>query len=550
MICSECHEELGTNGKCVSCKAEKRRIKDRERYNNNKEKILERNRQSYERNKDKRREYANNRAKNPEVKKQKAEYNRQYISIPENRLKSIERSREWRKAGNKTVRPADYNEKIAAKAKEKYNTDEEYREQRKQSTKLYKKNNPDKVKEAQKKWVEENKEYVQEYHREYQYNLRKEGKAYKKTKEARQREATIRNGRKYEAEGEITNEYLHWLHIWQDNCCVYCNTPMGNDSTVDHVVALNKGGTNNPYNIVLVCIPCNTSKQDKLLTEWRPRNILPVEKYHSIWAIREAEKEFINNNIKYEKKETYFIFPNGKKLFLLSSFWMSSRIGQLPKYSLNKLIALFPESVFIFDYEWKKRKDAILNSLLVKSNQSESLFARNLDFVKLNTTSAKDLMEDYHLQGFGAGRYYYGLRQKDGELVAAVSVSVSKEGSYLINRIAFKKHIVGGISKLVSNIVKDLPENSQIYSFADTRLGVGDGYIKSGFMLQGTTVPTVKYVNGEDIYHWKRFMKVQLPEKTDFYDAKMNSWELLMNNGIWTIDDVPLLRFVYSPDNK
>lgn len=50
--------------------------------------------------------------------------------------------------------------------------------------------------------------------------------------------------------------------------CFYCGDT---DSIfcVDHVVPLSRGGTNFGDNLVVACIPCNSSKCDKLLSEWK-----------------------------------------------------------------------------------------------------------------------------------------------------------------------------------------------------------------------------------------------------------------------------------------
>lgn len=43
------------------------------------------------------------------------------------------------------------------------------------------------------------------------------------------------------------------------------------DITADHVVPLSRGGTNDLENLVCCCIPCNNSKSDRLISEWRGR---------------------------------------------------------------------------------------------------------------------------------------------------------------------------------------------------------------------------------------------------------------------------------------
>jgi 5-methylcytosine-specific restriction endonuclease McrA len=58
------------------------------------------------------------------------------------------------------------------------------------------------------------------------------------------------------------------LHKWQrqGRTCMYCPGPA---ETVDHVIALRRGGTNQEGNLVPACRQCNASKRECLLMEWR-----------------------------------------------------------------------------------------------------------------------------------------------------------------------------------------------------------------------------------------------------------------------------------------
>jgi len=56
-----------------------------------------------------------------------------------------------------------------------------------------------------------------------------------------------------------------------DFVCTYCGDING-PWCVDHVVPLSRGGTNTDYNLVACCIPCNSSKGNLLLSEWKGRN--------------------------------------------------------------------------------------------------------------------------------------------------------------------------------------------------------------------------------------------------------------------------------------
>lgn len=58
------------------------------------------------------------------------------------------------------------------------------------------------------------------------------------------------------------------LRQWrkQGRGCFYCN---GDCETVDHVVALKRGGTNHEGNLVPCCRQCNATKGARLIVEWR-----------------------------------------------------------------------------------------------------------------------------------------------------------------------------------------------------------------------------------------------------------------------------------------
>lgn len=75
---------------------------------------------------------------------------------------------------------------------------------------------------------------------------------------------------------------LRWRVLRRDKfTCSYCgfsDPPRGKDDLgrkatlcADHVIPLSRGGTNEESNLVCACLPCNSSKSDRLLWEWRGR---------------------------------------------------------------------------------------------------------------------------------------------------------------------------------------------------------------------------------------------------------------------------------------
>lgn len=72
-----------------------------------------------------------------------------------------------------------------------------------------------------------------------------------------------RRARKKLAVGTHTKEDINNLLNLQKKKCAVCKKPISDCYHVDHVVALSKGGSNDRYNLQLLCPPCNLSKHDK-----------------------------------------------------------------------------------------------------------------------------------------------------------------------------------------------------------------------------------------------------------------------------------------------
>lgn len=61
---------------------------------------------------------------------------------------------------------------------------------------------------------------------------------------------------------------LRWqVFSRDDHSCQYCGDQF--DLTCDHIVPLNRGGTNDIENLTTACRFCNSSKGDKPLLQWR-----------------------------------------------------------------------------------------------------------------------------------------------------------------------------------------------------------------------------------------------------------------------------------------
>lgn len=70
-----------------------------------------------------------------------------------------------------------------------------------------------------------------------------------------------------ESTGTISERDWSRLVNHFDGRCAYCGDKC--DVTLDHVVPLSRGGTNTIGNVLPACQPCNSSKHNKFLIEWK-----------------------------------------------------------------------------------------------------------------------------------------------------------------------------------------------------------------------------------------------------------------------------------------
>jgi 5-methylcytosine-specific restriction endonuclease McrA len=119
------------------------------------------------------------------------------------------------------------------------------------------------ARERMRKWRERNPELARERNRESLRKWREENR------EAYRIHCRKRRKLEHEAEGKHTAKDIKALYLKQRGICL-CGDDLGTTYHVDHKTPLVRGGIDWPKNIQLLCPPCNHSKRDKTMQEWRP----------------------------------------------------------------------------------------------------------------------------------------------------------------------------------------------------------------------------------------------------------------------------------------
>lgn len=214
-----------------------------------------------------------------EQKRQAREQSRRWRANPENRKRMNERERLARSTG---------------KRKAKHVSD----------TKAWWAAHPDYHKQWRDANAEQQREYGRLYAREYRAKHSEQVKAYKRAWMAEHRERILagrranypliadkhlsrtKEWRKKNASRVLdcnARRRANKLKVTTEDCtsrmgllrllplCQYCFTLMDGTPTIDHVVPLIRGGQHSQNNLLASCQPCNSSKGDKLPSEWSGR---------------------------------------------------------------------------------------------------------------------------------------------------------------------------------------------------------------------------------------------------------------------------------------
>lgn len=137
--------------------------------------------------------------------------------------------------------------------------------------------NPEKVREYRRSHYAANADKIRAWLAAYRTanrkKLREYSRAYQiahpdvyRASNQRRRKAIKANG------GTFTSEELVAMRAAQAGICAYCAYQYDPDElTIDHIIPVRRGGRHEAANICLCCSRCNSSKQDKLLSEWIDR---------------------------------------------------------------------------------------------------------------------------------------------------------------------------------------------------------------------------------------------------------------------------------------
>lgn len=184
--------------------------------------------------------------------------------------------------------------------RQKYNNDPEYKKRRLEHNKKYRETHKEEKAIKDKEYRENNKEKLQEYFRNYEIKNKSKRRNYLKKYKKENPEIISNNNARRKAlkQNAIGNGIIRkeWIELMKTTNyrCFYCDVKMeARNRTLDHIIALSRGGPHIKENLLPCCLFCNCSKKDKMFDEWKGIINLPKDKYNYLrYLFYELKREF------------------------------------------------------------------------------------------------------------------------------------------------------------------------------------------------------------------------------------------------------------------
>ena len=265
------------------------------------------NKEYREENKEEKRNYSKNWYK--ENKEEKRNYSKNWYK--ENKEEVLKKQKKHRKENKKEVLEKEkiYRENNRDRIRK---NNKRWRENNKEHDKQYKKqwyeNNKEYCKEKNKQWNENNKEYKKEIDKQWRENNKE--KCFNNHNKRRNKENNQGRG--------INKTQWEKMFNFFDFKCAYSNIYLGNENnknirSVDHILALDNGGLNEPWNCVPMVKSYNSSKNKRVdvLNWYMEQEYFDIDRLNKIvewqiyafnkWATEEHELILITDLFEEEE---------------------------------------------------------------------------------------------------------------------------------------------------------------------------------------------------------------------------------------------------------
>lgn len=167
----------------------------------------------------------------------------------------------------------------------------------------------------------------------------------------------------------------------------------------------------------------------------------------------------------------------------------------------------------LFEDEWKNKREIALSIIANKLNTTPyRIFARKCEIKSIPIKIANAFFNQNHISGATQCSFAFGIFHENN-LISCISFRrpfIKKYSSFIeIARFATKINfcVVGGLSKILKYATPTLIDKGYkgIITYADCRLGFGNGYAQTGFEFYDQTDQDYFYSNGKERFNRFKF---------------------------------------------
>jgi hypothetical protein len=246
-------------------------------------------------------------------------------------------------------------------------------------------------------------------------------------------------------------------------------------------------------------------------------------------------------------KELDIVIPSQKlAIEYCGIYWHSQIKGNKTRgYHRDKLRATNEagyQLITIFDNEWENKQDIVKSRIkYILGKHEKGVGARSLQISEIDFATARDFMNDYHIQGSTTQMPIRYGAYHDDELVAVMAfsqprVNMGRRDGHpeLIRFCTNGKSYAGVGSRLLKTFIRE-HNPAGVISYSDRRWSEGDFYKALGFDHTGTSDPNYFYTkNHKVLENRSKYQKHKLVEK--YGATEKSEWEIMQEHGydrIW-----------------
>lgn len=274
-----------------------------------------------------------------------------------------------------------------------------------------------------------------------------------------------------------------------------------------------------------------------------------------------AEKELLDIFAEYNPMHRYnckgveldLYFPEQKVAVEFNgTYWHSEQQGKHRNYHLNKTLHCINEGIHlihVWEYDWLSHKKSIVISQILNAlgATSRRVYARKCEVRGIDTDTARNFLESYHIQGYCASSVKLGL-YLDKELLMVATFSkarFSNKAEWELIRLStlHNTSVIGGAGKLLKHFERSVLPKS-ILSYCHRFYGQGTVYKKLGFSLSHSTEPGYMYIINGGPKSRNGYQKSLLKNKLEIFDTNKTEYQNMLDNGYDRIWDCGNLVFI------